>query len=132
MFENIERDFGDKYGINILSRDPWIVTFDNFLDSVEVDALISTVDGQWERSTDTGSVNAFGETGRVLSEGRTSSNAWCRHNCETHPNVKSIMKKIEDVVHIPRGNYESFQVCIICFYSVCTVGCTMSPNMHIV
>ena len=31
MFENIENRFGKKYEINIISTDPWVVTFDNFL-----------------------------------------------------------------------------------------------------
>ena len=74
MFESIERDFGSIYGVNIVSRDPWIVTFDNFMTDDEVNSLISTVEGTWERSTDTGKVNEYGETGRVLSESRTSSN----------------------------------------------------------
>lgn len=110
VFEKLERKFGDRYGVTVLSTDPWIVTFDNFLSKQETDALISTVDGNWERSTDTGSVNAFGETGRVLSQGRTSSNAWCRDKCERHPDVKSITKKIEEVIEIDRSNFESFQV----------------------
>jgi hypothetical protein len=37
---------------------------------------------RWERSTDTGLTNEFGETGRILSTGRTSSNSWCRAECE--------------------------------------------------
>ena len=45
-------------------------------------------------------MNAYGETGRVLSEGRTSSNAWCRHNCEADPAVQRISKKIEDVIGV--------------------------------
>jgi hypothetical protein len=37
---------------------------------------------KWERSTDTGSTNEHGETGRILSTGRTSSNSWCDRNCQ--------------------------------------------------
>jgi hypothetical protein len=29
-----------------------------------------------------GSMNEFGEAGRILSQGRTSSNAWCMRECE--------------------------------------------------
>jgi len=109
MFESIVTRFGDVYEIEVLSMDPWIVTFDNFLTADEAKALISTVKS-WERSTDTGSTNEFGETGRILSTGRTSSNAWCTHECESHPDVQNIMTKIEQVTNVPRGNYESFQV----------------------
>ena len=75
MFKRIISDYSEKYDVKILSRSPWVVTFENFLSDEEVSALLETVDG-WERSTDTGQSNEFGETGRVLSEGRTSSNAW--------------------------------------------------------
>ena len=56
MFANIAVEF-PHYGISVLSTSPWIVTFDNFLTDEEADALISTNEGNWERSTDTGSVN---------------------------------------------------------------------------
>jgi len=109
MFANIAEEF-PHYGITVISQSPWIVTFDNFLTDEETDALIATNEGNWERSTDTGSVNEFGETGRVLSTGRTSSNAWCRQNCLENPHVQNVVRKIEEVTKVPRDNYESFQV----------------------
>ena len=42
MFESIVDRFGSNYGITILSKDPWVVTFDNFLTDSEVNALIVT------------------------------------------------------------------------------------------
>ena len=76
MFSHIEENYGSRYGVTVHSTDPWVVTFDNFVSDQEAEALISTVHNNWERSTDTGAVNEFGETGRVLSKTRTSSNAW--------------------------------------------------------
>ncbi|KAJ1403180.1 hypothetical protein B484DRAFT_475823 [Ochromonadaceae sp. CCMP2298] len=93
----------------VLSTAPWVVTLDNFLTDAEADAIISTQD-QWERSTDTGSTNEMGETGRILSTGRTSSNSWCRDACMHHPLVKQALAKIEAVTYVPRENYETFQV----------------------
>ena len=110
MFQSIEANFGERYKVTVVSTDPYIVTFDDFLTDTEIDALITTVDGGWERSTDTGSANEFGEVGRVLSQGRTSSNAWCRAPCESNPYVQNILKKIGEVTRVPRENYESFQV----------------------
>ena len=52
----------------------------------------------------------IGETGRILSEGRTSSNAWCQGECPKDPLVKQIVRKIEEVTGVPGVNYESFQV----------------------
>lgn len=96
MFNAIVKDFGRLYTVNVLSKAPWVVTFDNFLNEKEMTALIATV-GPWERSTDTGQTNDFGETGRVVSQSRTSSNAWCRHKCESHPAVQNVVRKIENV-----------------------------------
>lgn len=110
MFDSILPSFGDRYGVTVVSTDPYVVTFDNFMTDEEVDALISTVEGGWERSTDTGSSNEFGETGRVLSQGRTSSNAWCRAPCENNNHVKNVLKKITEVTRVPRENFESFQI----------------------
>ena len=42
MFDGIIGRFGSTYNITVLSKDPWVVTFDGFLDDSEVDALITT------------------------------------------------------------------------------------------
>ena len=110
MFSSIQQTYGSMYDINVLSTDPWVVTFDNFLTDREIDALLDSVTGNWERSTDTGTANAFGETGRVLSQGRTSNNAWCREECNRSPDVQNIMKKISDITWVPKVNFEAFQV----------------------
>lgn len=65
MFSSIVEKFGSTYDVNVLSTDPWVVTFDNFLTDPEAKALIQTV-SKWERSTDTGTSNEFGETGSTF------------------------------------------------------------------
>jgi hypothetical protein len=65
MFSSIVEKFGSTYDVNVLSTDPWVVTFDNFLTDPEAKALIQTV-SKWERSTDTGTSNEFGETGQIF------------------------------------------------------------------
>ena len=61
MFARIVERFGSTYEVNVLSRDPWIVTLDNFVSMEESKALITATGGKWERSTDTGTANEFGE-----------------------------------------------------------------------
>lgn len=80
MFESIYDRYHNDYEVKIWSRDPWLITIDNFFTNQQMKTLISMVD-KWERSTDTGSMNEFGESGRILSSGRTSSNAWCSRDC---------------------------------------------------
>lgn len=108
-FTRIVDTYKDTFGITVHSRDPWVLTFDNFLSSEEADAMIKSV-RTWERSTDTGAMNEHGETGRKLSTGRTSSNAWCRKECESDSRVQQVMRRIEEVTMVPFENSESFQI----------------------
>jgi len=110
MFSSIKERFGHVYDITILSEEPWIVQFDNFFTTEDAAGVLSTVSGRWERSTDTGAMNEFGESGRIVSKARTSENAWCRSDCENHPATQSIINKIVDVIGIPYENFESFQI----------------------
>ena len=109
MFQSITPSFMDKYGARVLSTDPWVVIFDNFLTDSESNAIVKTVK-QWERSTDTGTSNKYGEVGRVVSKSRTSANAWCDRACEADPDVLRVTAKIEEVTRVPAVNYESFQI----------------------
>ena len=115
MFNELIQKYDEMYGVEVLSTDPWVVTLDHFLTDAEAEALIAT-QKKWERSTDSGKMNEYGEVGRVLSTGRTSSNSWCRSECEENEHVQSLTRKIEQVVGIPSANYESFQV-LRCKYS---------------
>jgi hypothetical protein len=49
MFSSIPDRFKDKYGVEVHSTKPWVVTFDNFLTDDEINALLETVEGNWER-----------------------------------------------------------------------------------
>ena len=75
----------------------------------KADALWNSV-GTFVRSTDTGTYNKFGEAERVVSQSRTSQNAWCRAGCEDHPMVVPIIKRIEQVTGASYDNSENFQV----------------------
>jgi hypothetical protein len=90
---------------------PWVMTLDHFVTPDEADALVRG--GQrvgLERSTDQGATNRVGEREKVVSQTRTSSNAWCTGACEALPEVDAITQRIEDVTQIPRSHYESFQI----------------------
>lgn len=72
---------------------PWIMTFDNFLDDFEVEQLLhgASYGEGFQRSSDCGKIIlASGEMVKVTSKTRTSSNAWCRTECENLPGVKRV------------------------------------------
>ena len=91
---------------------PWILTFDSFIDDYEIESLLKGAEyGGFERSTDQGKiVGTSGEKEKIISQHRTSSNAWCRRECERIPGVMRVSDRIEHITGIPQGNYESFQI----------------------
>ncbi|RYG69402.1 hypothetical protein EON64_02825 [archaeon] len=62
MFEQIVDRFSHKYPVTVLSTSPYLVIFDNFTTPAEGDALVA-LPPRWERSTDTGTMNEYGESG---------------------------------------------------------------------
>lgn len=90
---------------------PWIITFDTFLTDFESEQIwMGGKKAGFERSTDQGASNEFGEMEQIVSKTRTSNNAWCTDACEQMPGVRSATDKIERVTGIPQTNYESFQI----------------------
>ncbi|EED94032.1 hypothetical protein THAPSDRAFT_261963 [Thalassiosira pseudonana CCMP1335] len=59
---------------------------------------------------DSNVIGGSGEKEKVISTHRTSSNAWCRKECENLTGVKGVSKRIEEMTGIPQNNYESFQI----------------------
>lgn len=107
---------GNSYGLaddggSSVPKGPWVMTFDNFFSADEAQALI---DGGkmvgFDRSTDQGAINAAGEMEKVVSQTRTSSNAWCIGACERLPQVQAVTSRIETITHVPKSHYESFQI----------------------
>mmetsp|Transcript_13179 Transcript_13179/g.52805 ORF Transcript_13179/g.52805 Transcript_13179/m.52805 type:complete len:325 (+) Transcript_13179:696-1670(+) len=101
--------FGDNATAPPLTG-PWVVTLDNFVSDEEADAIVASVSTSFSRSTDQGRTDAFGEQEKVVSQGRTSENAWCTGACETSPATRRVMARIQNVTGVPTENYESFQV----------------------
>lgn len=103
---------GNSYGLGEnVQTGPWVMTFDNFFTEEEAQALIQG--GRmvgFDRSTDQGQVNAAGEMEKVVSQTRTSSNAWCIGACERLPQVQAVTARIESVTKVPKSHYESFQI----------------------
>ena len=110
MFASLKKRLDNKFGaVNVLSTSPWVITVDDFVSNDEAHDLITGIT-TWERSTDAGEMNEFGESGRTLTYGRTSSNSWCRGSCERRPTIQGLAAKISQFIQVPVKNYEAFQV----------------------
>ena len=88
-------------GIEVHSRDPWIITFEHFVSASEADDLTATCaalqedfprtssgaklgavsESGWERSVDAGDLLPDGTFRAVESSGRTSMTCWCDERC---------------------------------------------------
>jgi len=83
------------------SRDPWLITIDDFLTPDEADRIIQLGSTHWGRSIAGDGVQAV----------RTSSTAWCEHSgCGTDPVVKDIRRRIMELTGVPEENAEHLQI----------------------
>jgi hypothetical protein len=109
IFQRLSSDSLGYGEVKILSTRPWIATIDNFLTPTETSALINSVSG-WQRSGNKDITNSQGKFMNLESHYRTSDSAWCKDSCDSNPDVKNIVKKIQSLTNIPSNNYEAFQV----------------------
>lgn len=104
-----------RYEPRVMSRPPngpWVIVFDKFASEFEADRLIE-LGGKtkgFRRSTDTGTANERGEITKIVSQSRTSENAWCQSGCENDPVVMGLSDRIEEITKVPQDNYEQFQI----------------------
>ena len=98
-FERALRDFG-PLAPSVLSRDPWVMTFDNFLSPDEVAAVLKHGHDRYERSTASGG-RKDDEFIPLTSEIRTSWTTWCDNaTCTDDPTIKRIYERVADVTQV--------------------------------
>jgi len=112
MFERIEADpQWQERGLIVHSRDPWVVTIDNFTTPEECERLIE-MGGRvgYERSMDVGELQHDGTYGDSLNDGRTSTNAWCDDECWTNNITGKVLQRIENLTDTPYNYSEHMQL----------------------
>eukprot|EP00602_Paraphysomonas_sp_CaronLab_P008603 CAMPEP_0185034486 /NCGR_PEP_ID=MMETSP1103-20130426/24429_1 /TAXON_ID=36769 /ORGANISM="Paraphysomonas bandaiensis, Strain Caron Lab Isolate" /LENGTH=265 /DNA_ID=CAMNT_0027571161 /DNA_START=62 /DNA_END=855 /DNA_ORIENTATION=+ len=110
VFENIVLNTNNQFGdVKVLSQKPWVLSIENFLTPTETASLVGSV-SSWQRSTNRGDTNSYGEVANVVSQYRTSYSAWCKGGCEINSDVQNITRKIQRLTGITTENYEAFQV----------------------
>jgi len=128
MFERIadggsEDVASTEYGVEVHSRPrkegdgpdvedgPWVVTLDGFITEEECDKMVwFGHQGGYERSQDVGRMLPDGTHDGVVSDSRTSLNAWCNATCKEDPIVAKVLQRIADVTGTPPENSEDLQL----------------------
>lgn len=100
VFERALREY-PQYKPRALSRDPWVMTFDDFLSEEETERIIELCSSSFERSL----------AGDQLSPVRTSHQCWCQvPPCVNDPVVQRISERISGLTMTPQTNAEYMQV----------------------
>mmetsp|Transcript_5150 Transcript_5150/g.7846 ORF Transcript_5150/g.7846 Transcript_5150/m.7846 type:complete len:286 (+) Transcript_5150:279-1136(+) len=104
----------EKYNPSVESRPPegpWVLVFEDFVKDEEIKRLLYWGNKLgFERSTDVGVENEFGESTKIVSQSRTSANAWCMGGCEEDPIISKVTERTVEYTKIDSENYESFQL----------------------
>jgi prolyl 4-hydroxylase len=130
LFTRIISDpFYLQFGLQVLSRPdlapgdtkekadykvggPWVLLFENAITSEEADRLIE-LGGKlgYEPSSEVGALQADGTYGNSVNKvSRTSTTAWCLHECAEDPLAQSAMNRIVNITGIPDANTEILQL----------------------
>ena len=66
-FDVIFNNLVNKHGFQVISSNPWILEYDNFLSGTDIDEMIAQVGDRWEKSHESGEISATGEGNKVFS-----------------------------------------------------------------
>jgi prolyl 4-hydroxylase len=112
MFTRLTTEpYRSMYDVEVLSSDPWVITIDNLISNEEADRIIELGSRRgYERSKDVGAKQADGSYGEVVTEYRTSHNAWCQNECRNDTMVVSVHERIAEITGLPKINSEDLQL----------------------
>ena len=104
-----------SWSLEVLSRDPWLLRFENFLSAREAQGIVDAAKGSFRQSVVRGGRDAKGrEQTRAPTQGRTSRNAWCtqaeNERCWRAPSVQSAVRRMESVLNVSAMYSEHLQV----------------------
>ncbi len=108
---NLKERLVQNYNATVQSDDPWVLTVDDFLSEQDCQTLIDWGHKlEFERSVDAGKILEDGTMESVISDHRTSTNAWCLGDCYNDTVTQTVIERLETMLDIPRIHYEYFQL----------------------
>ena len=113
MVDSFERALSGEFAAlepRALSRDPYVVSFDRFLDPDEIAAVLRHGEDRYTRSTASGG-RKDDEFVPLMSDIRTSWTTWCdNRTCLDDDVMRRITLRVSDVTRIPVENFEFMQL----------------------
>ena len=100
MSSKIKRIVNTTENVHILSQDPWILYFDDFVTDVEIVGI---------QNSCTNYTRSLAGSDSGITESRTSSTCWCYDTCTANTDIKFIRQRISDKLGIHWENAEHFQ-----------------------
>lgn len=64
----------------------------------------------YQRSADVGKLTVDGSHTTKISEGRTSTNAWCNGPCYRNATAQAVIHRLSDLTGVPEENSEYLQM----------------------
>lgn len=114
-FERILAEFG-ALSPELVSSDPPVVLFHNFLSDEEAAAFVAHGKGKYSESRGVG-FDKDGKMTDVKTEIRTSRHTWCQDaGCLADPLVQGVQSRVSDVTQTPVANGEFAQ---LVYYHAC-------------
>jgi hypothetical protein len=112
MFERLTSEpYLSQYQVEILSRDPWVITMENVVSQLEADHLIQLGHEEgYHRSVEVGKLKPDGRVEEYESAQRTSTNAWCTKGCYDDFIAKIVNDRVSELVGINETNAEYLQL----------------------
>jgi hypothetical protein len=112
MFERIINDpeIERMYTPTVMSRDPWVVVFENFVSEAEGLVLQDTLHDKWKKSSTVGDI-VDGVVQENFGGARTSSTAWCTMNpCSRSEVHRTIQKRTAELTGTDPQHMEYMQI----------------------
>jgi len=111
LFERATSDAWAAYSPTVHSRDPWVVTYEDFISAEEADGLLEAFAGlQLERSSNVGGMDEKGRFRKSLDTSRTSENAWCMGACAQRDTVRRVQWRIGNLTGVSEAQSEFLQM----------------------
>jgi prolyl 4-hydroxylase len=116
MFNKLTNEpYLSKYSVQVWSspvtQGPWLITLEDVVSEEEAQRLLELgrLEG-YKRSSDVGKRKADGSYDKKVGNGRTSTNAWCQHECYEDESAQAVMYRLSNLTGIDEVNSEYLQL----------------------